>query len=106
MAHHILTLDYQEAPTPKFTASPDPLDVKQGDTIAFKLAKQGNRSFKVTMDEKFFKPREINDSTTPTTVIAALKDNTMYQCELFDSAGKSLFQSSNKQPGGGMRPGH
>ena len=106
MAHHTLALDYQETPTPKFTPSVDPLPVEKGDTISFKLANPANRGFKITMTEpQFFSQKEINDSSTSITVVVALKNLTTYHCQLFDSAGKLLFQSSTQQPGGGMQPG-
>ena len=107
MAHHTLKLNYDQKATRKFSPDVDPLPVEEGDTISFQLGIAPDKStFKIPMNEPdFFSASEVKDSDTKIKVRAGLKKLTTYHCELFDSSGQLLFQSSEQQPGGGIRPG-
>ena len=107
MAHHTLKLNYAEKPEKKFRPDVDPLEVEEGDTISFQLGiAPANSRFKITMNEpELFSPSAGQNRDTKITVLA-LKKPTTYHGQLFDSVGNLLFQSSEQQPGGGIRPGH
>jgi hypothetical protein len=101
MADHTLTLNYDGT---AFKPDVDPLPVKLGDTVTFKLgtAPAGSR-FTITMKEpQFFSADVADDSAPKITVKMALLSLTTYHCRLLNSDGTVVASSSE---GGGMKPG-
>jgi hypothetical protein len=100
MAHHQLTLNYDELH--QFRPDKDMLPVQTGDTISFQLGTAPPEStFKITMNEpQYFSAAEVKDSDTSITVVKAA--DTSYRCQLFDSGGILLSRAG--QPGASVRP--
>jgi len=105
MPHHTVTVNYNNK-THGFKADPDPLRIKDTDTVSFKVAgAPADTTFKITMNEpQLFSAAEVNDSETSVSLIEPIKIKTTYHCRLFDSKGAILAESSEHQPGGGMVP--
>ena len=100
MAHHTVTLNYQSG----FQADPDPVRVRQGDTLSFQLgAVPPNSKFTVKMqDPNLFSTGGVHDSQTKVEVRRAV--STKYHCQLLDHNGKVVAESSEHKPGGGIEP--
>ena len=103
MKHHTITVNYS---ADGFKADPDPLRVNHTDTVSFQLgAAPPNSKFKITMNEpQLFSAKEVTDSQTSITLIKPIEVKTTYHCQLLDSAGTIVAQTSGHQPGGGMVP--
>ena len=102
MTHHTLILNYGPD---GFKPSRDPLPVRQGDTISFKLGPNAppNSKLKIKMrDPSFFSAGEVNDSQTRIEVLRAA--STKYHCQLLDNQGNVLKESNENTPGGGIEP--
>src|SRR5262249_37131888 len=120
MTEHQVTLIYDETQQRRFTPNPDPITVKEGDTIVFTGNITGvitggtapsDTTFKVTMDQALFKPSEVDFSpktkSSPITVQSnVLKKSTIYHCELRKIGGVLLDETKTAgQQGGGTQPG-
>ena len=112
MAHHTVTLNYQVDTVTRpripgvFKAVPDPVRVRPGDTLSFKLGvAPPNSTFKVKIQGSgLVSPDEVHDSLTKVTVHRAA--STKYHCQLLDSTGKVVAESTENTPGGGIEPEH
>jgi hypothetical protein len=101
MTHHTLTLNYSPE---GFKPDRDPLPVKQGDTISFRLGvAPPNSKFKIRMhNPQLFSTGEVDNQNTRVEVLQAA--STKYHCQLLDAQGHVVSESSETQPGGGIEP--
>ena len=97
MPHHTVILNYS---TNGFKPNPDPLRVRQGDTISFQLGvAPPNSKLKIKMrDPDFFSAGVVDNSQTRIEVLRAA--STKYHCQLLDGQGKQLADSQENTPGG------
>lgn len=108
MPNQLVTLDYGAS---GFTASPDPVPVKAGDTVTFQLGTNApaNSTFTVTIPDAslFSGPGGSGSHGSPVevTLIDTLPGPITYACELRDASGKVLSASGWSKAGGGMKPG-
>ena len=97
MPHHTVTLNYGAN---GFKASPDPVRVRQGDTISFQLGvAPPNSKLKIKMrDPDFFSAGAVDNSAARIEVRRAA--STKYHCQLLDSQNNPLAESQENAPGG------
>ena len=103
MADHSVTLTYLGA---TFTADPNPVLVKNGETISFSLNAPPNTTFRVTMTQpEFFSAAVVNNLNNRVTLVKTLSGPTPFHCQLLGPDGVVVFESTETQPGGVVRPG-
>lgn len=100
MSHRPVTLNYT---ADGFKPDPDPVLVREGDTISFALGvAPPNSKFKIKMDPDLFSVGEVHDKHTRVEVLRAA--STTYHCQLLDQHDRVLDESTEKRPGGGIEP--
>jgi hypothetical protein len=110
MADHNVTLNYGPD---GFHPDLDPIPVKQGQTIAFKLGQAPSgarirlifrdRHFFATSHPEFAQSGVFHQGDGDVRIVAALPGPTTYHCELRDANG-GLIAQSLENAGGGMIP--
>lgn len=110
MADHNVTLNYGPG---GFLPDLDPIPVKRGQTIAFRLGQAPSgarmrltfhdRQFFATSHPEFAKAGVFHQGDGDVRIVATLPGPTTYHCELRDSNGDLIAQSIENR-GGGMIP--
>jgi hypothetical protein len=102
MAYHDVTLNYgKNGVTPK----PDPIFVRKGQTISFKVGTGAPRGAKARItirDGSSFSTAKFEEGDPDIEVVAGLAAETTYECDLVVD-GKILKRPEGAA-GGGMRP--